>query len=1086
MSELLPQGTVTLLLADVERSTRLWDIQPDQMSVAVARLDQAVSDVTAAHGGVRPVEQGEGDSFVIAFTRASDAVAAALDLQRAPLAPIRLRIGVHTGEILLRSDGNYAGATINRTARLRDLAHGGQTVLSGAAECMVVDRLPDGAWLTDLGTHRLRDLPRPERVVQLSHPDLRVDFPPLRAADDVVTHGLPVHLTRFVGRNAQISEVHRLVTENRLVTLTGAGGVGKTRLATRVTAEIAGEFGGAWFVDLAPIIDPNLVPITVSRTLGLHDQPGRSTTDTLVRYLGARRVLLVLDNCEHLIDASAALVEALVEACPDLRLLATSREPIRVPGEVSYRVPPLSLSDEAVQMFSFRARRVRPDFRLTNDNTAVVAEICSRLDGLPLAIELAAARVRALSLDEILIGLRDRFHLLTGGARTWARRQQTLWASVDWSYALLTEPERVLFRRLAVFVGCFFLDDAHAVACEVEVPRYQVLDGLTLLVEKSLVVANDSSGRTGYRLLETMRQYALEKLDEADEVDALRARHRDHYTTLAARLDSPGHTNYAQCLDQAEAEIDNLRAAFAWSRENSDAELALALASSLEPLWLTRGRIREGRAWFDALVTGQDGLQLERVGAALRARALADKALLDMFADAAVGMDEAEQALAIAREVDDPALLSRVLTARGLVAVAVAPAEVAAPYFAEAIGLARALDDQWRLAQILTFQALDAVMAGYPIAARAAAEEGRKLADSIGDRSDSLWCRWCLGFAQLMRGDLAEAAAQFGEVADEAEAAHEVLHKANGLQGLAYVFAYQGELGAARAAADAALEAAELGEFFAGMGHSALATAALAAGDVEMAKHASAVAWRNLNLAMPQSAAVQRAFNARVALVDGDLVEARRWIDDALHSMTGRHLTVALTTRARLAIAEGKRDEAERDAHDALGCAADSGAHVDLPDVLESLASLAVDAGNRVLAARLFGAAEAFRQRIGLVRFVIHQARYEKSVAVLRDGMGENDFDGAWAEGAALSVEEAIAYAQRGHRWRKRPGTGWESLTQTEIDVVRLVSEGLANKDIATRLFVSPRTVQTHLTHVYTKLGFTSRVQLAQAAVNRV
>ncbi|GAB7145657.1 hypothetical protein LRC484719_42590 [Mycobacterium riyadhense] len=456
VSELLPQGTVTLLLADVEGSTRLWETQPEEMNAAVKRLDEVLTEVIVTHDGVRPVEQGEGDSFVIAFSRASDAAAAALDLQRAPLAPLRLRIGIHTGEVRLRDEGNYAGPTINRTARLRDLAHGGQTVLSGAAESLVVDRLPDGAWLVDLGTHPLRDLPRPERVVQLCHPDLRVEFPPLRTSSEALAHGLPVHLTRFVGRGAQISEVHQLLTENRLVTLTGPGGVGKTRLSAQLAAQLAGEFGGAWFVDLAPITDPDLVPITVARVLGLHDQPGRSTTDTVVRHLGARRALLVLDNCEHLIEASAALVVVLTEACPRVRLLATSREPIRVPGEVSYRVPSLSLRDEAVEMFSFRARRVRPDFRLTEDNIAAVTEICERLDGMPLAIELAAARVRALTLAEIVDGLRDRFQLLTGGtARTLSQRQQTLWGSVDWSYTLLTEPERILFRRLAVFVGCF-------------------------------------------------------------------------------------------------------------------------------------------------------------------------------------------------------------------------------------------------------------------------------------------------------------------------------------------------------------------------------------------------------------------------------------------------------------------------------------------------------------------------------------------------------------------------------------------------------------------------------------------------------
>ncbi|SOJ55866.1 Putative HTH-type transcriptional regulator [Mycobacterium simulans] len=1086
VSELLPQGTVTLLLADVEGSTRLWETQPEEMSAAVKRLDQVLSEVIATHDGVRPVEQGEGDSFVIAFTRASDAVAAALDLQRASLAPIRLRIGIHTGEVRLRDEGNYAGPTINRTARLRDLAHGGQTVLSGAAENLVVDRLPEGAWLVDLGTHSLRDLPRPERVVQLCHPDLRVEFPPLRASSEALAHGLPVHLTRFVGRGAQISEVHQLLAENRLVTLTGPGGVGKTRLSAQLAAQLAGEFGGAWFVDLAPITDPDLVPITVARVLGLHDQPGRSTTDTVVRHLGARRALLVLDNCEHLIEASAALVMVLVEACPGVRLLATSREPIRVAGEVSYQVPSLSLRDEAIEMFSFRARRVRPDFRLTDDNVAAVTEICERLDGMPLAIELAAARVRALSLAEIVDGLRDRFQLLTGGiARTLSRRQQTLWGSVDWSYTLLTEPERILFRRLAVFVGCFFLDDARAVVGGSDVPRYQVLDGLTLLVEKSLVVANETTGRTCYRMLETMRQYALEKLDEAGEVDAVRSRHRDHYTGLASLLDNPGHADYAQRLDHAETQIDNLRAAFVWSRDNSDTDLALALASSLLPMWMTRGCIREGRDWFDAVLADVNTRQLE-VAAAVRARALADKALLDIFVDAATGMEQAQQALAIAREVNEPALLARALTTCGLIAVAVARAEVAAEYFAEAIDLARAVDDRWRLAQILTYQAIDAVVAGYPVAARAAAEEGRELATAIGSQSDELWCRWCLGFAQMMRGDLAEATAQFGEVVEEAEAAQEIMQKANSVPGLSIALAYQGDVSAARAAADAALDAADLGEYFAGMGYSALATTALAAGDVETAKNASEAAWKSLGSVMPQIAAPQRAFNAQVALAVGDVTAARRWCDEAVQALTGRHLMVALATRARIAIAEGKPEEAANDAHNALCCAVDSGAFVDLPDVLECLAGLAGDAGTHTEGARLFGAAEAIRRRIGVVRFIIYQAEYEASVATLRDAMDRKDFDAAWTEGAALSTEEAIAYAQRGRGWRKRPATGWDSLTPTELDVVRLVSEGLANKDIATRLFVSPRTVQTHLTHVYTKLGFTSRVQLAQAAANRV
>jgi predicted ATPase/class 3 adenylate cyclase/DNA-binding CsgD family transcriptional regulator len=1077
----LPTGTATLLLADVEGSTRLWENQPEEMTAAVARLDQAVSEVIAAHDGVRPVEQGEGDSFVAAFARASDAVACALELQRAPLAPIRLRIGVHTGDVQLRDEGNYIGPAVNRTARLRDLAHGGQTVLSGATEDMVLDSLPADAWLTDLGTHPLRDLPRPERVVQLCHPDLGNDFPPLRTPSTVVSHNLPVQLTSFVGRGAQMTDVEKLLADNRLVTLTGAGGAGKTRLGVEIAARIGAEFReGVWYVDLAPVTHPAVVPVGVARALGLPDQPGRSTLDTLRRFVRDRQMLVVLDNCEHLLDASAELVVALLGAAPGLTLLATSREPIGVPGEATWRVPSLSVADEAVELFADRARLARTDFSVTDDNAATVTEICERLDGMPLAIELAAARVRALSLAEILEGLHDRFRLLTGGARTAVRRQQTLRASVDWSHALLTEPEGVLFRRLAVFLGGFDLDAAQAVAGGGDMQRFQVLDLLALLVDKSLVVADNSGGATRYRLLETVRQYALEKLGESGEADAVRSRHRDYYTGLAAVLDAPAGSDYEQRLEQAESEIDNLRAAFLWSRENSDVELALALVSSLQPLWLARGRLREGLAGFDAALADLDA-QHNEVAAGARARALADRAVLAGWLGALENsLGQAQQALSIAREVDDPALLARALTACGLV-VAILRAEAAEPYFAEAISLARAVDDRWRLSQILTWQATAANYAGDPIATRAPAEEGRDLADAIGDRYDSRLCRWSLGYAQLYQGDLVGAAAQFGELVAEAQAAHDGIIEVTSLAGHSVVLAYQGDTAAARAAAAAAIEAAaELGEIAAANGYAALAFAALAAGDAATARDASE-AMPYLS-AVPQYAAIQRAGSALAALVGGDLVAARRWADEAVTSIIGYHLSTALFVRARVAIAQGEPEQGERDAHDALACAAELEAYLGIPDALECLGTLAGNGGSRVEAARLFGAAHAIRQRMGAVRFKIWDAGYEASVAALRDALGDEDFDAAWAEGAAMSTEAAIAYAHRGRGERKRPASGWASLTPTEHDVVRLVSEGLGNKDIATRLFVSPRTVQSHLTHVYTKLGLTSRLQLAQEA----
>jgi DNA-binding CsgD family transcriptional regulator len=665
-----------------------------------------------------------------------------------------------------------------------------------------------------------------------------------------------------------------------------------------------------------------------------------------------------------------------------------------VAGEVNWRVPSLSLADEAIELFIDRARHARPDLTAGGDDVAAVAEICTRLDGLPLAIELAAARVRALMLAEILDGLHDRFRLLTGGARTAVRRQQTLRASVDWSHALLTPSERVLLRRLAVFVGGFDLDAARAVGAGGDIEHFQVLDQLSLLIDKSLVVADSTGGASRYRLLDTVRQYGAEKLQEAGEADAVHARHRDHYTAMAAVLDTAGRTDYGRRLAQVELEIDNLRAAFWWSREHGDPELALQLASSLQPLWLARGRVREG---LDLLHAAFGDLDARHSDAALRARALADMAVLGMWVAAAECIDQAHQGLALARKIDDPAVLARTLTACGFLAGQSGNLELAREYLDEAIGLAREIGDRWRLSQILAAQAQAAIVGGDPLAARAAGQEGRDLADAIGDGFHSRQCRYALGGAQLVQGDPAGALAQFDEMVAEAEAAHDEIWRRSSLEGRSVILAWQGQVDAARAAAEASLAAdPRLGGMFGMPGRVAVGYAALAAEDL---------------------AAVHEAREA-----------------------TGQ--------------AEG---------------------------VILGITWAALHVWN-VEAARLFGAAEAIRRRIGTVRFKVRDAGHQASVAVLRDAMGEQDFGSAWAEGAALATEEAIGYALRGRGQRKRPSSGWASLTPAELEVVRLVSAGLANNDIATQLLVSPRTVQTHLSHVYTKLGVHSRVQLTQEA----
>jgi len=1083
----LPTGTVTLLLADVEGSTRLWETQADQMTAAIARLDRTLAEVLAAHGGVRPVEQGEGDSFVAAFARASDAVSCALALQRAPLAPIRLRIGLHSGEVQLRGQtseaGNYIGPTINRTARIRDLAHGDQTVLSGITEALVIDRLPAGAWLVDLGNYPLRGLPRPERIVQLCHPDLCNDFPPLRASTAVASTHLPPQLTSFIGRDAQIDDVRALLADNRLVTLTGSGGAGKTRLAIQIAGLLADRFtDGIWYVDLAPITDPELVPMIAARALGLPDQPDRSAVDALIRWIGQRHLLVVLDNCEHLLDASATLLLGLLGACPQVKFLATSREPIAVDGEVVWRVPSLSLADESITLFTDRARHARPDFHLADDNTAAIAEICRRLDGMPLAIELAAARVRALSLEEILEGLHDRFRLLTGGSRRAVRRQQTLHASVDWSHALLTDPERMLFRRLAAFMDGFHLDAAQFVAGCGDIASHQVLDQLTLLVDKSLVIAENTAGRTRYRMLEMVRQYAMEKLGESGEADAIRTRHRDHYTAMAGALDNPPHDGHQLMLARADAEIDNLRAAFAWSQENHESEQALTLASSLLPLWLGHGRIAEGVAWFDAVLRDGDarGIEFPRP---IRARALADHALLNAWGLALNSLEEAQEAVAIARDLDDQALLARALTA--CVSIAAYKAEVAAPYFAEALELARTLDDRWRLSQILGWQTYAAAVTGDLTGAFTIGEEGRELADSIGDQFNSRYCRNWQGMARYMRGDLAGEIARCQEMIVEADGAGDLLNRFLGLQNLALASAFQGEIGQAEEASQALVETgAELSGVHEGVAHMAVGLVALASGDAAAATLAQERMWHHIGV-YSQIAAIFRWCRAETAVALGDLNAAVRWADDGVAATTGWYRMMGLVPRARVAISQGEPERAERDLYEALAIAAEITAQTGVPEIFECLGATASRAGSTQESARLFGAADSIRARTGVVRFKIHDADWHAWLTALRESMDDNAFDSAWAEGAALSTADAIGYALRGRGERKRPSNGWGSLTPTELDVARLVSEGLPNKDIAARLFVSPRTVQTHLTHVYTKLGLTSRVQLAQEVARR-
>jgi predicted ATPase/class 3 adenylate cyclase len=596
----------TFLFTDIEGSTRLWEQEPERMRLALASHDAILRAAVERNRG--EVVKMSGDGVHAAFDDPLDAVHAALQIQQqlsdsevTSGIKLHLRCGLHAG-VNERRDKDFFGSTVNRAARVMSAAHGGQVLVSHAVVVLIGERMPSSVVLRDLGPVRLRDLSSPERVYQLAHPGLRQDFPALRSLEGI-PNNLPQQVTSFIGRERELAEVKKLLAGTRLLTLLGVGGIGKTRLSLQAAAEVLEDYpDGVWFVELAPLTDASLVPQAVASVLGVKEEAGRPVTEALSKFVSDRGLLLILDNCEHLLEGCAELVKQLLQAGPKLRILVSSREHLRVGGEVTYLVPALATPDphekpidtaltryEAVQLFVDRVLAAQPAFELSQRNAAAVAEICRRLDGIPLAIELAASRTRALSVETIAARLAERFSLLTGGDRTALPRQQTLQALIDWSYELLTEPERALFRRLAVFAGSFALEAAEAVGASEDLAESEVIDLVTRLVEKSLITLEPPSGR--YSLLETVRQYAQERLNESGEEDKTRMRHLELYLNLAekARSQLTG-ADQKRWLESLDFEHENLLAAHAWSRRAvGGGEYGLRLVDALKVYWFIRG-----------------------------------------------------------------------------------------------------------------------------------------------------------------------------------------------------------------------------------------------------------------------------------------------------------------------------------------------------------------------------------------------------------------------------------------------------------------------------------------------------------------
>jgi predicted ATPase len=760
------------------------------MGAALARHDVLIERLVAEHDGqvVRP--RGEGDSRFAVFARASDALAAACAAQvalvqeRWPLTePMRVRMALHTGEANLRL-GDYYGPAVNHCARLRAVAHGGQVVVSAVTADLVREALPTEVRLRDLGVHQLKDLDQPEKVWQLVHPKLCADFPPL-TSPSARRHNLPNQLSSFVGRDQAIVELRGLLDSTRLLTLTGPGGVGKTRLALRVAAEALQNYAdGVWLVRLDALADPNLVPAAVASVLDVGEQPGRLLLESIGDAVGSRHLLLVLDNCEHLLESCADLAKWLLQGCPQLQVLATSREALNVPGECAWRVPSLSLPGaqhataanelneyEAVRLFIERASSARSGFALTSQNSTAVVQVCRRLDGIPLAIELTAARVNALSVEQLAQRLDDCFRLLTGGSRTTLPRQQTLRAAIDWSYDLLSGSERVLLRRLAVFTGGWTLEAAEAVCTTGDgIASEEVLELLCSLVDRSVVDAEERDGAQRYRLLETIRQYALERLEASGEAQAVRSQHAEHYAEMAEGL-LPAELWSQRELTVLDREQGNLTAALDWCTGAGDLEVGCRLVGALWRFWWSRGQGREVRAKVVGL--------LERIAANGRAGVRTPNRASAFFAagmlaqsqnDAAAARPLLESALALLRDGGDQRLLINCL--HGLAVLLLLQSQDAADQdralelVEESLALARDSGDTKLIPEALMLAGLGHQRAGGYERARALLDESVRSRRDAGSKHDLGPSLGALGYLALEQGDFETARACFDERAE--------------------------------------------------------------------------------------------------------------------------------------------------------------------------------------------------------------------------------------------------------------------------------------------------------------------------------
>jgi predicted ATPase/class 3 adenylate cyclase len=791
-----PSGTVTFLYTDIEGSTKLAQEHPEEWETLRARHHAILREAIGSNNGY--VFQVVGDGFCAAFHTQSNALHAAIDAQRKlqtenwGKVSLNVRMGIHTGEAEAHGNEYHGYLTLSLVQRLMSSGHGGQILLSHATENLLRDHLPKDISLLELGEDKFRDILQPVHVFQVSAPGLQKEFPALRALD-VLPNNLPVQLTSFIGREHELSEIKQLLTTTHLLTLAGPGGTGKTRLALQLGAEVLKDLpDGVWLVELAPLADSTLVAQTMAATLGAHEQPGRTILDALTDYVRAKSMMVILDNCEHLIEECAKVADSLLRAAPRLKILATSREALGIAGETAYRVPSLPLPDvrqlhdldalgqnDCVHLFVDRAMAAYPSFRLKDKNAPAIADICRRLDGIPLAIELASARTKIFPPEEIAARLDDRFRLLTGGSRTALERHQTLFALIEWSHNLLSEAERVLLRRLSVFAGGWSFEAAQIV-CSEGIDE-DMLDLLTHLVDKSLVAVEEETEEARYRLPETIRQYARDKLYESGESERVRDRHLHFFLRFAEEAEPKLRSGEQLVwLDRLETEHDNLRTALAWSLESGKSNNTLQLAGALYYFWVLHGNFSEGHKWLNDALTLAERKQSEKVAAgkyipthtekAQHAKALYAASWLQMGTlDLKRAHTLVEESLRLWRELGDKWWMAVAREILGLIMAMEGDVQMALTRLEEGVGLAREIEDPWPLAMCL-IRFGDELQRTDMATARRFLEEGVAVARRVGDKnvlSDGLRE---LGSVYSAEGDLTVAVRVTEEALAEARA----------------------------------------------------------------------------------------------------------------------------------------------------------------------------------------------------------------------------------------------------------------------------------------------------------------------------